>query len=391
MKVENQQQFNLSEEDSSDIISIEELLGQNQESELDEETSDKPVDIEMLVEDKLAVEKEDEEDFEIKAEKKEEDETISSSEIKSDEDIEKQPEDIEPKVDYKSVIQAIWGDEIETLVEEGENGEEIEVLLNDVEIGDEKFINIVKSKLAEIEDTYKSRVSTEDVSDFTKHIINIEKNGGSVKEAIDLYKSYQDPLNSLDLDNESDQAKALYMRYRAQGMDDSEIKDMVEAFTIKGSIKERAFKAKEELEDAVKAKMVAMDEKAVQDQVKHEEALKQYKRDLKKSISDYNIKDSLKNKIVEIATKKDENNSYELDTLYNEFRLNPEKAAEMALYMVDRESFVKKVSEKAVTAEKKKTFKKLSLIPNKQRKTTSNTNNKSSKSDEIDLDELINN
>jgi len=366
-----QQQFNLSDEDSSDIISMEELLGQNVEPPVKKEEEPINLDDELEI---AANKKKEEEDINpivppvVNTEEEEEANRLKAeadAEAKriADEEEGKKPEEGKDKVNYQSVIKAIWGDEIETIVEEGENGEEIEMLLSEAEIGDDKFINIVKSKLAELEDTYKERVSTEDVSDFTKHVINIEKNGGSVKEAIDLYKSYQDPLNSLDLDSEADQDKALYMRYRAQGMDDSEIRDMVDAFGIKGNKKERAFQAKEELEDAVKARMSAMDDKAADDKVKHEQALKQYRKDIKSSVADYNIKESLKSRIVEIATKKGENNSYELDALYNEIRLNPEKAAEMALYMIDRESFVKKVSEKAVIAEKKKTFKKLNLIP----------------------------
>lgn len=389
MTNENQQQeFNLAKEDSSDIISMEELLGQNDKIPEEDLEDNKPLDIDEVIETSITSKKEEEE--------VEEETLINAEEV--EEEVEEEvvaeatEKDSKPKskTNYKSVIKAIWGDEIDTIVEEGEDGEGVEILLKDADVGEEMFTNIVKSKLAELEDTYKSRVSTEDVSEFTKHVINIEKNGGSVREAIDLYKSYQDPLNSLDLDSENDQARAVFMRYRAQGMDDSEIKDMVEAFSIKGNLKERAFKAKDELEGAVKAKMAAMDEKAAEDKQKHETALKQYKKDIKHSISGYNIKDSLKNRIVEAATKKGENNSYELDALYNQLRLDPEKAAEMALYIVDREAFVKKVSEKAVTAEKKKTFKKLSLIPNKQRKTTTNNNDNSNKSDEVDLDELIN-
>lgn len=379
MNLENQQPgFNPIEEDSSDIVSMEELLGLTNTS-TEEEEDDEPIDIDSEVEKALTLDEEEEEE-EIK---------IPSAESEENSEDEVEIDEAESKVNYKSVIKAVWGDEIESILEQGDNGEEIEILLDDANVDEEMFINILKSKIEEIEDTYKSRVSTEEVSDFTRHLINIEKNGGSTKQAIELYNTYQDPLNALNLDNERDQIKALIMRYRAGGMEDEQIQDLIDAHTTKGVLKERAETAKGELEEAVKARLDAMEAKSAEDKVKREEAIKQYRKNLKDTISTFNVKDTIKNKIVDMSTKRGQDQQFDIDKMYNEIRLDHQRFAELALYMLDREAFIKQVSQKAVIDEKKSTMKKLSLIPTKQRKTT--TNNKSSDSNEVTLDELLNN
>lgn len=290
------------------------------------------------------------------------------------------------KVEYKSIIKKLWGDDIEMLSETDEEGNEIEVLLDDANVDEDKFLNIVKSKLAEIEDKYKGRVNTEEVSEFTKHLINIESNGGSVKEAIQLYQTYKDPLASLDLDDEQDQITAIIMRHQAVGTEESIIGDLIDTYRAKGVLKEKSFTAKEELERAVDDKVAALEQEAVNRRKAHEDNLKRYTKDVKTVVSTLNIKDSIKNKIVEASTKKDSSNQYLLDKLYNEVRLDPAKVAEMALYLVDRETFIQTVSAKEVIKEKKETLKKLKLIPTKEKTNNNRTGNNDSES--ISLTEL---
>lgn len=383
MNLENQQEssaeFNLGNNDDSAIMSIEDLLSMGEGSGKEEKEELEKEEVELPTNEEEGTE----EGVEIEIPRTVE--TPIATETVEKEEIEKEVVS-EDTIDYKTMVKELWGD-IEMLAEIDEEGNEVEVSLDDAKVDKSKFMDIVKAKLSDIENTYKDKVSLDSVSDFTKHLVNIEKNGGNVSEAIDLYNKYQDPLASLDLDDKNDQVSAIVMRHRAQGTPDSDIKDLIDAYAIKDQLKEKAIQAKEELDSAVTKRLQAIDQQAIETKKKHEESLKQYKKDLKSVTAGLNIKDSLKNKIVEAATVKGENGRYELDNLYNQIRMSPDKLAEMALYLMDRESFIKQVTEASVTADRKATMKTLKLIPSKAKTTIKNKVN--SDDNEISIEELL--
>jgi len=310
-----------------------------------------------------------------------------------DEDDDDEPLDIDdiikPDVNFKEVIKNLWGDDVETIIQEDENGEEVEVNISDLDITQELFEEIVGSKLQAIEDTYKDRISTDHVSDFTQRLIDIEKNGGDVKQALDLYEDYQDPLEQLDMSTEAGQAQAVIMKLRAKGTPDDEISDLLDVYVNKGVLEEKGVAAKEDLDEAVQTKLQMIEQQAIDKKAQHKQALKQYKTEFKETLQTFNVKDSVRVKIVNAATKTDDKGAYELDKAYNAIRKDPAKAAELAFYLLDRGEFVKLVSEEAVTQQKKTTVKKLRLMPNKAKKTLAKQTSKGD-SDLIDINDLIN-
>jgi len=382
MNLENQQQssadFNLGNTDDSALMSIQELLSIGDEDEKEE--IEKGDEIE-LPSGTSGEEEEIEFKSPISTEEEEEEEEEESKQVKADNLLS------DETADYKSLVKELWGDSIEIISETDEEGNEVEIKLDDATIDKSKFMDIVKAKLSDIEESYKDKVSLDSVSDFTKHLVSIEKNGGNVTEAIDLYNKYQDPFASLDLESKEDQISAIVMRHRAQGTPEADIKDLVDAYEIKDQLKEKAILAKEEVDAAVKKRLKAMEQESIDTKKRHEESLKQYKKDLKSVASTLNVKDSLKNKIVEAATVKGEDGRYEIDNIYNQIRMSPDKLAEMALYLMDREAFVKQVTEKSLISDRKDTMKKLKLIPSKTKTTMKNKVN--SDDNEVTIEELL--
>ena len=90
----------------------------------------------------------------------------------------------------KMVDLGIW-QPLENIVIDGE-----EVPFEKADITDEMFAQIAKFQNDEIkEGLLKDKVETKGISDFTKKLIEIEKNGGDVNQAIHVYRTLQDPLS----------------------------------------------------------------------------------------------------------------------------------------------------------------------------------------------------
>ena len=92
---------------------------------------------------------------------------------------------------------------------EDENGEVIP--LENVEFDKDVFYSILANGIEEIKaKAAENKVSLEGVSDFTKRIIDIDKQGGDVRAALDTYNNFKNPIESLNLDNVNDQIKVVY-------------------------------------------------------------------------------------------------------------------------------------------------------------------------------------
>lgn len=267
---------------------------------------------------------------------------------------------------YKETLKNLWGaDEISTIIQVVD-GEETEVSLDDIELDEETFKLINQAKIDELkEEAVKDKISINGVSEFTQALIEIDKNGGDVRSLLEVKQAYSDPLDGLDLDNPQDQAQIVYLRGLAANQNESDIKRLIKSYTEEGILEEMAQKAESELRSAVDAKIQDELRKAEEDKKEREELFKAYKKSVKEVINNkFELKDSYKNKLIDMATKIDpEKKTYELDTKYQEWRLDPDKASELALLMYDREEFIKQVTRKAVQNEKLEAARKLKIVP----------------------------
>lgn len=264
-------------------------------------------------------------------------------------------------LDYKSVISSLVDNKIfegfDTI--ENEDGEEIP--FSDFDVDSETFVEIIKSKIEEIKEQTSSN-STKGLSDFTKHLLEIEKNGGNISQALQTYQTYQDPLDSFDLNEEIDQQKVIFMKYHnVMGMEKEVVMDLIEGFMTKGKLEDEAFKAEAEIRGAVSKQLEAINNQALQDKEKKKQDLKVYKESLRENLNKFDLSDHYKRKILDIATK-EEGGAFALDNVYYETRNNPEKAAELLLFLTDKEEYKKQISKDDVREAKLDTFKKLKLV-----------------------------
>lgn len=291
---------------------------------------------------------------------------------------------------YKRSLKVMFGDSISHLVEENEEGEEVEVALENAVITEDYYNQIVQSKLAEIkEEASKDKISTKGVSSFAKDLVEIDRNNGDISELLKAKETYSDPLDNLDLGTEDGQVQACYLRMMAGGQDEDTARRLISSYKADGILEEKALTAETELKEAV-AQQVVRAKAAAQAKADDRKVLmKDYKKDIKTSLDRYQLNDNVKNKVVILATKTDDDGKFELDKTYYQHRENPKDAADLALFLLDKEEFIKQVTNTAVADTKLGTARKLKMVSSGASNPTLVDNNvKKSGSGTISLESL---
>ena len=298
-------------------------------------------------------------------EKKEETKVEAEAESNEVIDLDKteNKEELENSEFYKRSLKAMFGDTISHLVEEDEQGNEVEIALEDALITENYYNQIVQSKLEDIKaEASKDKISTKGVSDFARDLVEIDRNNGDISELLKAKETYSDPLDNLDLTTEQGQVQAVYLRMMAGGQDEDTTRRLINSYKAEGILEEKALAAEVELKEAIKQQVEKAKEVAQTQADERRTLLKDYKKDIKTSLERYQLNDGMKNKVVLLATKEDETGRFELDKVYYQHRENPQDAADLALFLLDKEEFIKQVTNSAVEATKLTTAKKLKVV-----------------------------
>lgn len=324
--------------------------------EKEQETKEEVTDISSLV----SLENETKTEVETDVEEEVEKTTEKVDEVKSEPKVTEKPK-VTEGTDYKSLIKSLVDKKIfegfDTI--ETEDGE---IPFEDFDVDSETFVEIVKSKIEEVKEQASSN-TTKGLSDFTRHLLEIEKNGGNVSQALETYQNYQDPLDSFDLTDEIDQQKVIFMKYHnVMGMEKDVVIDLIDGFISKGKLEDEAFKAETEIRGAINKQLDEINKQAVSEKEKKKEGLKLYRKNLGEKLNEFQLNENYKRKILDIATKEDEDGSFQLDSLYYSQRNDPEKAAALLLFLTDQEEYKKQITNEEVRNTKLDTFKKLKLV-----------------------------
>lgn len=264
---------------------------------------------------------------------------------------------------YHSTLKTMFGDSITHIIEEDENGNEVEKPISEVNLDENTFKQLVQNELNVIkEEANKDKISLKGISSFARDLVEIDRNGGNISELLKVKETYSDPLLDLDLTEETDQMKAVYLRMMAGGNDEDTTKRLIDSYKSEGILESKALQAKAELDGAVK-QQVEQAKIQANEQAKATEALfKSYKKEIKTSLDRYELNDNVKTKIVTSATKRNDDGRFEMDRLYKEIRENPESAADLALFMLDKEEYDRQVTNKKVTETKLTTARKIKIM-----------------------------
>ena len=331
---------NNEDEDTPNTVTIEE----NKKEEKEDKTSEENVDTKKVEDNK--------------------NEKNSSEEKK--ETVEGVEEETSNSKFYKSIIsdlvkEGLW-ESFDGI--EDENGEVIP--LDQVNIDKDVFYSIVASKIEEIKSkASENKISVDGVSDFMKRMIELEKKGGNVRQAMETYNALTNPIEALDLEKIEDQRKMVWLRYKLENkLDDQTITDIIVSREMSGKLEETAKQAKSQLEKAAEMQLQNLEQQAKERQQKEKEEIKQYRADLNDILNkEFKLKDSTKTRLLDLATKRDKEGLYGIDYLYKQAMETPEKATKLLLFLTNEEEYNQQISEKKVREGKINTMKSIRLVP----------------------------
>lgn len=271
----------------------------------------------------------------------------------------------------------------------GDDGEESS--FSDLKIDDEEtYLGYVKLLHEEKEKKLlENKADLSGVSDLAKKIIELDKSGGDITSILKAKAQALDPISNLDLDVVDNQkiTVAHYLSCKYDHMSDNEIKDFVDTYEARGVLAEKALESKAAL-DKIVNDLAEKQKAAVEEERKvFAEKYKGYRKSVKESISSkFQLKDDYVKKLVDYGTKLDDRNSPELlGRKYEEMLQNPEEAADLILFLYDKEEYLKQKTNKAVSEERRNVFKKLTTKSKKTEASTADV----VKDDEIDESRYI--
>lgn len=265
--------------------------------------------------------------------------------------------------DYKSMLTDLIEQGIIPGIEAFET-EEGEVPFDDMVIDKDTFLSIIKNNQDELKESIKATsIDVDGISEFTKKLISIEKHGGNVQQALETYQQVKHPIETIDLTDVRGQKAMCYLRLQAQGIDDKMAKDLILSFEAQGTLEERAYESKEQLDTAFAESIAKQEELAIEEEKNFKAALKTYRTTLDSVFKEQQISDAHRKKLLDVATKQNDRGEFELDTLIENFRKNPVDAADLILFITNKEDYIKSKSEALLKQERINTLKKVNVIP----------------------------
>lgn len=310
--------------------------------------------------------------------RKEEEERIAREEKLNSE--KQNPIQSEGSEQYRESLKRLFGKRVETITILDENEQEVEVSLDEVDLDLETYESIAKQYMDIVkEESAVNKISVEGISEFTKALIEIEKNGGNTLELLQMKEELSDPLENLDLNKRDDQIKAIFLRQRAQGIDDDDTKMLIRGYEAEGVLEDKAKNADAQLREAIKKRLELEQQQTQAIAAQREEEFKQYKKNFREGLNTFELNDTSKTKLVDFALRKNSDNRYEIDKAYSEAKRNPEKAVKLALFLKDYDEFVKQVTNEKVKETKLETAKKIRIIKGTQTSVGDPQNKKESK------------
>lgn len=279
---------------------------------------------------------------------KEKEEVAVDEKVEDDEEVKE--EVIEEKTlvdsDFTEIAVALLGSDI-AILQQNEEGEDVEVPLIDLNLTKEEFIDVVKNYIEDERSRIKENsISTEDLDETTLTVMKAVKNSrGKFEELsklLQIQTDFVDPIKSLDLENESDQEKAVRMKHQAEGkLTDRQVETLIRGFKAEGSLREEAEDSVNTLSEMVKNEAIRLNEELDKKEEQLQSNLKHYRSVIESELkSKYNVEDKLAKKIADFAGKEVTNQEFKIkefliDKNYREFRQDKDISSLLSLWLYD--------------------------------------------------------
>jgi hypothetical protein len=237
--------------------------------------------------------------------------------------------------------------EWEDVLIETEDG--TEKLLSELDSVDkETFKNLERAIKDQKDEEFKSKyIEVDGLDEVKKRLISIVKNGDLelAKALFENPETLEEPFQGYDEDNDDHNADVLAWYYKqVLGHSPSETKALVESSKKDLTLDVKAQKIVQYQRDQFYKNLEAKEQELIANQEKEQARIKEYKKGLLSDLKQDGVSENLARKFADVATKKTESGSFEIDDIYEEWMNDPKKAKELIQFMLDKETYLKRVT-----------------------------------------------
>jgi hypothetical protein len=282
-----------------------------------------------------------------KSEEEEDQDPPKPNKSEEEEEDEDPPKPSESANFYRETAKQLFGED-QKFIQENDEGEEVEVTIDELDVDADTLKDLIQNKIeAEKEKALEGKISSEGISEMTMDLIEIERNGGQIRDLLQYKDAYTDPLDNLDLSTEEGQIYAIELYLRGHEEPEDEIQIRIDAYKQKGILEEKATQFEGSIRERIKNVTEERKKQALEQKKEKDKLFKEYRKELGTKLKErFQLKDSVIKKLVTNATKKDEKGEYKVDSMYKAARSNPEDMAMLSLFLEDREEFIRQLSAK---------------------------------------------
>lgn len=255
--------------------------------------------------------------------------------------------------------------EWEDVLVETEDG--TEKLLSELDsIDKETFKNLERAIKDQKDEEFKSKyVEVDGLDEVKKRLINIVKSGDLelAKALFENPDSLKEPFQGYDEDNDAHNTDVLAWYYqKVMGHSGSEARALVEAAKRDLTLDVKAQKIVDYQRQQFYKGLENKEQELINDQKEEQERIKEYRKGLAQEFKVEGVSESLTKKFVDVATKKDQNGAFEIDNIYEEWMNDPKKARELIQFMLDKDTYIKKVTSETKKNVQLENLKKIKIV-----------------------------
>lgn len=276
--------------------------------------------------------------------------TINLDLVSEEEEVETPPaEEVAPK--EEPAVSSEYSKIVKKFLDSGEWDDAViktddgEVKISELEnITEEEFYNLIADQKAIKEEDVKEKyLPVDGLTEDKKLIIDIIAKGGDLKDYFQSPEQMQKPYDESrgwDLDNEQHQFKIVEDYYIATGIEPKRAKQLAEADMTDMELDVKAKQIVEGYQTAYTNNLKEVAKTLEADKKAEQERLKTYRADLLKSYKEQNVPEALTKKLVDSATKENQDGTFGVDGIYEKLMEDPKEAKEIIFFLMDREKYL---------------------------------------------------
>ncbi len=232
------------------------------------------------------------------------------------------------------------GDWVDVLI--GEEGSEVKLSEMD-DLDEDTFLGIwEEQKKLHQEEQKGSSISTKNVDENTKKILNIIANGGDLTSIFQSESDMKRPYEGMDLENQQNLQNIVFQQYLRQGISQEDARELVIKATKDLTLDKKAEKIVEHYQNQFDENLKKLDREVAEAKIAEQNNIKEYRKNLATVYKEEGLEENLYKNFVDAATKTDKDGNLHIDTVFEKLMKDPEQAKDLIFFMLEKEKFLVK-------------------------------------------------